>query len=194
MADEAIEALLLVVAALEKLDVKYVVGGSYASSAHGDARSTNDIDILAAISVKQGRALAAELKDKFYADELAIEHAIKAKQHFNVIDTDTMFKVDIFPSKRTEFEKQQLERRQIAIIDPDRKATAFVATAEDTILAKLAWYRLGGEVSDQQWRDILGVLKRQRNRLDFEYLRRWADDLKVSDLLIEAFADAEIGG
>jgi hypothetical protein len=194
MADEAIEALLLVVAALEKLDVKYVVGGSYASSAHGDARSTNDIDILAAISVKQARALAAELKDKFYADELAIEHAVKAKQHFNVIDTDTMFKVDIFPSKRTEFEKQELERRQIAIIDPDRKATAFVATAEDTILAKLAWYRLGGEVSDQQWRDILGVLKRQRNRLDFEYLRRWADDLKVSDLLIEAFADAEIGG
>ncbi len=194
MADEAIEALLLVVAALEKLDVKYVVGGSYASSAHGDARSTNDIDILAAISVNQARALAAELKDKFYADELAIEHAVKAKQHFNVIDTDTMFKVDIFPSKRTEFEKQELERRQIAIIDPDRKATAFVATAEDTILAKLAWYRLGGEVSDQQWRDILGVLKRQRNRLDFEYLRRWADDLKVSDLLIEAFADAEIGG
>lgn len=192
--DDAIEALLVVVAALEKLDIKYVVGGSYASSAHGDTRSTNDIDILAAISVKQGRALAAELKNKFYADELAIEHAIKAKQHFNVIDTDTMFKVDIFPSKRTEFEKQQLERRQVAIIDPDRDATAFVATAEDTILAKLAWYRLGGEVSEQQWRDILGVLKRQRKRLDFEYLRLWADDLKVSDLLIEAFADAKIGG
>ncbi len=193
MADEAIEALLVVVAALEKLDIKYVVGGSYASSAHGDTRSTNDIDILAAISVKQGRALAAELKDKFYADDLAIEHAIKAKQHFNVIDTDTMFKVDIFPSKRTEFEMQQLERRQIAIIDPDREATAFVATAEDTILAKLAWYRLGGEVSEQQWRDILGVLKRQRGRLDVEYLKRWADDLKVSDLLIDAIADADIG-
>jgi hypothetical protein len=192
MADEAIEAFMAVVEALEKLDIKYVVGGSYASSAHGDTRSTNDIDILAAISVKQGRALAAELKDKFYADELAIENAIKAKQHFNVIDTDTMFKVDIFPSKRTEFEKQQLERRQLATIDPDREATAFVATAEDTILAKLAWYRLGGEVSDQQWRDILGVLKRQRNRLDFDYLRHWADDLQVSDLLGEAFADAEI--
>ena len=193
MGDEAIEALLAVAAALEKLDIKYVVGGSYASSAHGDPRSTNDIDILAAISVKQARALAAELKDKFYADELAIEHAIQAKRHFNVIDTETMFKVDIFPSKRTEFEKQQLERRQIAIIDPERNATAFVATAEDTILAKLAWYRLGGEVSELQWRDILGVLKRQRKKLDFEYLRRWAADLEVSDLLNEAFADAEIG-
>lgn len=79
MADEAIEALLVVVAALEKLDIKYVIGGSYASSAHGDTGSTNDIDLLAAISVKQGRALAVELKDKFYADELAIEQAIKAK-------------------------------------------------------------------------------------------------------------------
>jgi alkanesulfonate monooxygenase SsuD/methylene tetrahydromethanopterin reductase-like flavin-dependent oxidoreductase (luciferase family) len=194
MPDDAIEALMVVVAALEKLNIEYVVGGSYASSAHGEARSTNDIDILAAISVKEARALAAELREKFYADELAIEHAIKAKKHFNVIDTDTMFKVDIFPSKRTEFEKQQLNRRQIVIIDPESQATAYVATAEDTILAKLAWYRLGGEVSEQQWRDILGVLKRQRERLDFDYLRRWADDLAVSDLLIEAFADAGIGG
>src|SRR6266571_6904717 len=191
--DDAIEALLVVIAALEKLNIQYVVGGSFASSAHGEVRSTNDIDILAAISVKEARALARELQEKFYADEMAIENAVKAKQHFNFIDTETMFKIDIFPSKRTEFEKQQLTRRQVAIIDPERDAKAFVATPEDTVLAKLAWYRLGGEVSDQQWRDILGVLKRQRERLDFEYLRRWADDLEVSDLLVEVFEDAGIG-
>ncbi len=191
--DDAIEALLVVIAALEKLNIQYVVGGSFASSAHGEVRSTNDIDILAAISVKEARALARELQEKFYADEMAIENAVKAKQHFNFIDAETMFKIDIFPSKRTEFEKQQLTRRQVAIIDPERDAKAFVATPEDTVLAKLAWYRLGGEVSDQQWRDILGVLKRQRERLDFEYLRRWADDLEVSDLLVEVFEDAGIG-
>jgi len=63
--DDAIDALMLVVAVLEKLNINYVIGGSYASSAHGEARSTNDIDILAAITVKQARALAAELQDKF---------------------------------------------------------------------------------------------------------------------------------
>lgn len=191
--DDAIEALLLVVAALEKLNINYVIGGSYASSAHGESRSTNDIDILATITVAQARALAGELQDKFYADEQAIERAVRAKRHFNVIDTDTMFKIDIFPDKGSEFDRQQLERRQIAVVDPDREFTAYVTTPEDTVLAKLRWYRLGGEVSDQQWRDILGVLKLQRENLDLEYLRLWAAQLSVSDLLIDALADAGIG-
>jgi aminoglycoside-2''-adenylyltransferase len=191
--DHAIDALVLVVAALEKLNINYVIGGSYASSTHGEARSTNDIDILAAITVKQARALAAALQNRFYADEQAIERAVRAKQHFNVIDTETMFKVDIFPEKGTEFDRQQLERRQIAVVDPDRAFSAYVATPEDTVLSKLRWYRLGREVSDQQWRDILGVLKLQREKLDLEYLRLWAAHLSVSDLLIDALAEAGIG-
>jgi alkanesulfonate monooxygenase SsuD/methylene tetrahydromethanopterin reductase-like flavin-dependent oxidoreductase (luciferase family) len=191
--DDAIDALMFVVAVLEKLNIKYVIGGSYASSAHGEARSTNDIDILAAITVKQARALAAELQVKFYADEQAIERAVRAKQHFNVIDMDTMFKIDIFLDKGSEFEQQQLERRQIAVIEPEREFTAYIATPEDTVLAKLRWYRLGGEVSDQQWRDILGVLKLQREKLELQYLRLWADRLSVSDLLIDALAEAGIG-
>lgn len=191
--DDAIDVLMLVVAALEKLNINYVIGGSYASSAHGEARSTNDVDILARITVKQARALALELQGRFYADEQAIERAVRAKQHFNLIDTNTMFKVDIFPEKGTGFDRQQLERRQIAMVDPGRAFSAYVATPEDTVLAKLRWYRLGGEVSDQQWRDILGVLKLQRERLDLEYLRLWADQLEVNDLLIDALAEGGIG-
>ncbi len=105
---------------------------------------------------------------------------------------DTMFKIDIFPDKGSEFEKQQLERRQIAVVDPDREFTTYIATPEDTVLAKLRWYRLGGKVSDQQWRDILGVLKLQGEKLDLAYLRRWAAQLGVSDLLSESLADAGI--
>jgi len=190
--DEAIEALSIVVAALEKLKINYVIGGSYASSAHGESRSTNDIDILATITVTQARALAGELQDKFYADEQAIERAVRAKRHFNVIDTENMFKVDIFPDAGSDFERQQLERRQVVVVDPTRDLTAYVTTPEDTVLSKLRWYRLGGESSDRQWRDILGVLKLQRGKLDFEYLRVWAAQLSVSDLLIESLADVGI--
>ncbi|PYT09480.1 MAG: hypothetical protein DMF60_02515 [Acidobacteria bacterium] len=74
-----------------------------------------------------------------------------------------------------------------------QEITAYVATAEDTILAKMAWYRLGNEVSDQQWRDILGVLKMRRGRLDLDYLGHWAAELNVSDLLVDALADAGTG-
>jgi hypothetical protein len=72
--------------------------------------------------------------------------------------------------------------------EPER--SAYVASAEDTILAKLEWYRKGDEVSDRQWRDIQGVLKAQSDRLDLAYLRRWALQLNVDDLLERALAEA----
>jgi hypothetical protein len=68
--------------------------------------------------------------------------------------------------------------------------TGYVTSPEDTILAKLEWYRMGGEVSDRQWRDILGVLKTRAGELDLEYLRQWAADLHVSDLLGRALKES----
>jgi hypothetical protein len=85
------------------------------------------------------------------------------------------------------FDRQQLDRRQPWGADSDSGRLIYVATPEDTILAKLAWYRLGDEISDRQWldqwRDILGVLAVQGDRLDFAYMRQWAATLDVSDLL-----------
>jgi hypothetical protein len=69
-------------------------------------------------------------------------------------------------------------------------AEALVATPEDTLLAKLEWYRSGGEVSERQWRDVLGIMMVQGNKLDLAYLRQWAKELKVSDLLERALLDA----
>ena len=66
----------------------------------------------------------------------------------------------------------------------------FFASPEDTVLAKLEWYRKGGEVSDRQWRDLLGVLKVQGETLDRAYLDHWAGELDVSDLLHRALEEA----
>jgi hypothetical protein len=49
---------------------------------------------------------------------------------------------------------------------------------------------MGGEVSDRQWRDILGVLKTRAGELDLDYLQKWANELKVSDLLERALGES----
>jgi hypothetical protein len=99
--------------------------------------------------------------------------------------------VDVFIAKKRSFDLEQFRRRRLEIIvnEPERKA--FVTTAEDIILAKLEWYRLGGGVSDRQWRDILGVLKVQAGRLDLDYLQKWAVELGVADLLQRALRDSQ---
>ncbi|HVG19754.1 MAG TPA: hypothetical protein VNI02_11945 [Blastocatellia bacterium] len=188
MAQDQIDTLLMVVTVFEKLGITYLIGGSYASSAHGLVRATRDVDLLAAIEQGQVSALAADLHPEFYADPRAIKHAVLSRRHFNIIHIETAFKIDVFVAKAGGFDEKQLERRQAALLGGDTLRKAYVATPEDTILAKLEWYRRGNEVSDQQWRDILGVVKVQSGKLDLEYLRHWARELAVSDLLEQALA------
>lgn len=84
-----------------------------------------------------------------------------------------------------------LARTQRQTFAFETEVSAKFASPEDTILSKLERYRLGGEASDRQWRDVLGVLKIRAKDLDLAYLRKWARELKVSDLLERALQDAQ---
>lgn len=176
---------------LEQHEITYVLVGSLASSMHGMYRSTADIDLLADIKAEHIRPLLDALNKSFYVDEHAVQQAVEQRRSFNAIHFDSVFKVDIFIPKADEFATKQLERRERRKIAPEIEQFIYVATAEDTILAKLRWYRAGDEVSSTQWSDVLGVLGAHSVRLDIDYLHEWADKLGVRDLLEKAFSSVE---
>jgi hypothetical protein len=190
MLPEPIAVTLQVIEALQALRVPYLIGGSLASALHGVARATADADLVADLHTEHAEPLAKMLQPAFYADAQAIRDAILHRSSFNVIHLEAMFKVDIFIPKRRPFDRVQLERRTKQIISAHPKRTAYFASAEDIVLAKLEWYQIGGRVSERQWRDVLGVLKAQNTRLDMAYLRHWASALSVSNLLEQAMDEA----
>lgn len=191
MQGEATRITLLVTQTLEGLGIPYAVGGSLASSLHGVMRSTLDVDIVADMHFEHIPPLVAALSKEFYADDEMMRDAIEHHSSFNLIHYETAFKVDIFIRKTRAFDQMQLERRKTSVIATDPEQSVYVVSPEDIILAKLEWYRMGGEVSDRQWRDILGVMKTRAEDLDLDYLRKWAVDLKVSDLLERALNEAK---
>lgn len=180
--------------AFEKLGVHYYIGGSVASSVYGIARSTMDVDMVSDLKPKHVRSLVKMLEPSYYIDEDMILDAIRSGSSFNLIHLETMLKIDVFITKNEPYDIETFKRRRKDTLDEEREtAEFFLASPEDIILNKLAWYRLGGGVSDRQWKDVLGVLKVQGDSLDQNYLLHWASELKLKDLLEKAFRDSGIG-
>ncbi|MFZ5855624.1 MAG: hypothetical protein ACOYZ6_02235 [Chloroflexota bacterium] len=191
MQNEPVEVTLKVTDALEKLGIPYLIGGSLASTLYGMVRTTQDSDIVAEMRLEHLQAFVSFLQVEFYVDDEMISEAIKHNSSFNIIHRETMFKVDVFIPRQRPFLESQLSRARKQTFIFETEVSARFASPEDTILSKLEWYRMGGEVSDRQWRDILGVLKTQAGELELGYLRKWAGELKVSDLLERALKEAE---
>jgi hypothetical protein len=178
---------MLVIDAFDQLKIPYWIGGSLASALYGTTRSTLDTDLVADLSLEHVGPLVELLESEFYIDAGMVADAIRSHRSFNLIHLRTMFKVDVFVLKPRPYDLEQLLRRKLEILSAEPERQAYVCTPEDIILSKLEWYRMGGEVSDRQWRDIIGVLKTQAGHLDKNYLLKWAEELRVNDLLQRAF-------
>jgi hypothetical protein len=179
-----------VVAAFETAGIRYFLAGSVASALYGEARSTRDIDLVAAMLAHHVEPFLAALGKEFYADAAVIGAAVAARQSFNVVHLDTMVKVDVFIFRADAFGRSQMARRTARQLSSDDPASIYLASPEDTVLAKLQWFLQGGRVSDRQWNDVLGVLKVQGATLDRAYLGEWARELGLTDLLQRALQDA----
>lgn len=185
----AATAFELLRVALEQAGVRYAIGGSWASTAFGEPRFTNDVDILAEFTKDKLEQFFQYLPNSFYADAEEAQKANRRGKPFNVIYMPMAFKFDFFPADGFTLGTQELDR---AIFLPDTglsKSPAPFVTPEDILLAKLHWFRLGGEISEVQWRDIKGILRGRGHALDRSYLKQSAARAGVGDLLDKAFSE-----
>lgn len=173
------EAIGRLVRRLEQLQIPYMVAGSVASSHHGRPRATNDADVVIDPTPQALEQLVAALSEEgYYVDAPAARRALAARRLFNVIDPATAFKIDLVIRKERPFSREEFARR----VRHDVAGLSIqVATAEDTVLAKLEWAsRAGG--SERQMEDVAGILAVSGARLDRAYIEKWAEALGVADL------------
>jgi hypothetical protein len=189
-ADDLLAAVGPVASCLDRLHVRFFLTGSAASSAHGIARASLDVDLVAELDPAHVDPFIACLADAYYVPADTLRAAVAQRRSFNLIHLASMFKVDVFVSRRRDYDLLAADRAQPATLPEAGSRPLPTATPEDTILRKLEWFRRGGEVSERQWWDVVGVLRVTRHA-DREYLRAWAARLGVADLLDRALTQAD---
>ena len=181
---------LIIARILERLGVRYCIGGSVASSVYGEIRTTFDVDVVADLGPDDVEALVAAVESDFHVVVETVDRAIRDRSSFNLIHEEMLVKADVFVPPDDPVFREQLERSRRVALRPDSGSEVELASPEDVIIHKLRWYEKGGRVSDRQWRDVLGVLKVQRDKLDWVYSERAAASLDVSELLARARSEA----
>jgi hypothetical protein len=180
------ESLARLILLLDQAGIPYMIAGSLSSSAYGRPRATQDADIVIDPTEDQLGALVALLERDYYVSHDAAFDALHRRTMFNVIDLTGGWKADLILRKDTPFGRTEFERRRQ--IDAMGQSL-WVVSPEDTILSKLEWMK--GRESDVQYSDALGVAAAQWGNLDLEYLRGWARELGVADMLTRLLQEAQ---
>lgn len=173
------ELVKFIVGMLDELGVPYAVVGSYASAAYGEPRFTQDVDIVVDLAPHDVDQLIARLpSDDFYVSREAALQAIRSGGQFNAIHPESGNKIDFMISPRDAWGRQQLGRRIRLELLPGFEA--YIARPEDIIISKMLYYREGG--SEKHLRDITGILKISGDQVDQQDVKKWADELGVSEI------------
>ena len=173
------ELIQRVVEAAEAAAVPYMLTGSVVSGIHGRARSTHDLDVV--IDPPDSgdavdRLLAGFPDAEFYVSREAAEDAIRRRGMFNAIHHASGWKVDLIVRRNRGFSRAEFQRRQK--IDWMGRPRV-IATAEDTVIAKLEWHAASG--SGRQLEDVAAILAVQGERLDRAYVKLWVAELGLAE-------------
>lgn len=174
---------------LEELEIDYAIGGSFASSLYGESRSSVDIDISVVVPKEKFEPLVQAVeKLGYYVTWDAILDAMIWKTPFNVIDSTTGFKADLFLVEGgTPLEQSVFKRRQRLIYDPKAGNSAILYSPEDVVVYKLKWY-LEGRM-EKHPNDIVKMLLAQRDALDLEYIAYWVNEIGAQEVWEKILAD-----
>ena len=184
-------AMIPIIEVFECLGVRYYLSGSIACSVYGLPRGAQDIDVVADIQAEHVSPLVQQLQGAYTINAQALRDAIAQRSAFSLLHLSSLVKVDVMLPHGTPFDSLVSQRvRQISLIEGYRPI--WIASPEDVVLMGLEWYRECGATADDQWNDILGVVKVQAPTLDLTYLRHVAPTLNVSGLLEQALIDAGI--
>lgn len=185
-------ALALILARiLERLGVRYCIGGSVASSVYGEVRTTLDVDFVADLHLEHVDAFVAAVKSDFHVADESIRSAVRERSSFNLIHEETFVKADVYVPPDDPTLREQLVRSRRVALRSEPGSEVELASPEDVVIHKLRWYEMGGQLSDRQWRDVLGVLKVQNPTLDLGYLESAAAALGLSELLARARSETD---
>ncbi len=172
-----------VIGRLNQAKIPYMLTGSMAVNVYGHIRATNDCDIVIQITPTDAKKLLSLFKKDFYVSEEAIQEAIRHQKMFNVIDNETIFKVDFIVAKQDSFSNQTFQRRKKIQVGDQ---TIDVISPEDLILAKLEWSK--ESLSEIQEKDIKNIIQVFGSALDKQYLDQWAKSKGFEERLKDIYA------
>jgi hypothetical protein len=176
---------------LEDLGVRYVIGGSVASSLIGEPRSTVDVDVAVVLDPEHLDLFVERVRPTFYVPEIDAARAVREKDSFNIIHNEAALKVDLFVLGDGLLDVNQIDRRVQIDVPTEPVAALWITSPEDQVLRKLDWYRQGGQVSDRQMRDIIAILQVNSENIDKTYLWQTAELVGLSELLSDALQTAD---
>ena len=177
-----------IIETFESLGLQYAIGGSFASSTYGEARTTMDIDISIVLPESEMQRLVEAIQQLGYYVFLdSIVDAMIQNMPFNIIDATSGYKADIFLVAPTPLDQSVLARSRRMVYDTTTNATAMLYSPEDVIIYKLKYFLMGR--SQKHLRDIGAILIVQGTALDYDYVAHWAQQVGATEVWNQLLAE-----